>query len=142
MPAGTDEAPTWADEKYVSLTTFKRDGTPRPTPIWIVGHDGGRLAAFTEPDQWKVKRARSNPRVELRPCDKKGLVPPDAPTATGTVEVSTDRAVFRSVARRIRAKYPLEGHLMLGGLYVKQALLRRNLRPECCLLITLDDLVT
>ena len=24
-----------ADEQFVSLTTFRRDGTPVPTPVWI-----------------------------------------------------------------------------------------------------------
>ena len=25
-----------ADEKYISLTTFKQDGTPVATPVWVV----------------------------------------------------------------------------------------------------------
>ena len=24
-----------ADERYVSLTTFKKDGTPVATPVWV-----------------------------------------------------------------------------------------------------------
>ena len=32
-----------ADEKYISLTTFKRDGTPVATPVWVVSDDGRRL---------------------------------------------------------------------------------------------------
>lgn len=138
MPHRSTPKPSWLDGNYVSLTTFRRDGTPRPTPVWIVALDDGRMAVFSEPEQWKVKRARATPRVELRPCDIKGRLAPDAPVVTGSVEVSTDPAIFRQVSKRIRAKYPIQGHAMVIGLRVKYAL-RRNLHPECCLLITLDD---
>ena len=30
---------TLSDEKYVLLTTFRKDGTAVPTPVWIVGLD-------------------------------------------------------------------------------------------------------
>jgi PPOX class probable F420-dependent enzyme len=42
-----------AQEKYVSLTTFKRDGTPVSTPVWCAGDDG-RLLVWTGASTWKV----------------------------------------------------------------------------------------
>jgi uncharacterized protein len=35
-----------ADEKYISLTTFKRDGTAVATPVWVVSDDGRRLLVW------------------------------------------------------------------------------------------------
>ena len=36
-----------ADEKYILLTTFRRDGTPVPTPVWVVSLDEGKLGFWT-----------------------------------------------------------------------------------------------
>ena len=38
---------TISDEKYVSFTTYRKNGEPKPLPIWIVDlGDGEHLAAF------------------------------------------------------------------------------------------------
>ena len=44
---------TLAGEKYISLTTFKQDGTPVATPVWVVSDDGRRLLVWTGPQTWK-----------------------------------------------------------------------------------------
>lgn len=54
--------------KYVLLTTFTKDGRPKPTPIWIAP-DGDRALVITEKNAWKVKRIRNTPRVTLAVCD-------------------------------------------------------------------------
>jgi uncharacterized protein len=61
-----------AGEKYISLTTFKRDGTPVATPVWVVSDDGRRLLVWTGPETWKVKRLRLNPRVVVAASDLRG----------------------------------------------------------------------
>ncbi len=61
-----------AGEKYISLTTFKQDGTPVATPIWVVSDDGRRLLVWTGPKTWKVKRLRRNPRVVVAASDLRG----------------------------------------------------------------------
>ena len=61
-----------AGEKYISLTTFKRDGTPVATPVWVVSDDGRRLLVWTGPETWKVKRLRRNPRVLVAASDLRG----------------------------------------------------------------------
>ncbi len=56
-------APSFADvikAEYVSLTTFTKDGRPKPTPIWIAP-DGDRALVITGKDSWKVKRIRNTP---------------------------------------------------------------------------------
>lgn len=39
--------------KYVSLTTFRKDGTPVATPLWAA-LDGDRLVLWTRTESWKV----------------------------------------------------------------------------------------
>jgi uncharacterized protein len=61
-----------ADEKYISLTTFKQDGTPVATPVWVVSDDGQRLLVWTSSQTWKVKRLRRDPRVIVTASDFRG----------------------------------------------------------------------
>lgn len=65
---------TLAGEKYISLTTFKGDGTAVATPVWVVSDDGRRLLVWTGPDTWKVKRLRRDPRVVVAASDYRGRV--------------------------------------------------------------------
>jgi PPOX class probable F420-dependent enzyme len=59
--------------KYVSLTSFKRDGTGIATPVWFVTDDG-RLLVLTASDSLKVRRISRNPEVTLAPCSASGRV--------------------------------------------------------------------
>jgi PPOX class probable F420-dependent enzyme len=62
-----------ADEQFISLTTFKRDGTPVSTPVWVAGGHG-RLLVHSAADTWKVKRIRRNNHVRVAPCGATGKV--------------------------------------------------------------------
>ena len=46
------------------MTTFTKDGRPKPTPVWGVP-DGDRLLVITDDGSWKVKRIRNAPRVTI-----------------------------------------------------------------------------
>lgn len=61
-----------ANERYLSLTTFKRDGTPVSTPVWVVSDDGRRLLVWSAATTWKVRRLRRDPRVLVAPCTFRG----------------------------------------------------------------------
>jgi PPOX class probable F420-dependent enzyme len=61
-----------ADEKYISLTTFKQDGTPVATPVWVVSDDRQRLLVWTGMQTWKVKRLRRDSRVIVTASDFRG----------------------------------------------------------------------
>ena len=61
------DSPALAKEPFVSITTFKRDGTPVSVPVWCAA-DNGTLLDFSEADSWKVKRIRRDPHVRLAPC--------------------------------------------------------------------------
>ena len=62
-----------AAERYVSVTTFRRNGTGVPTPVEFVV-EGDSLFFRTLPDAAKVKRIRREPRVLLAPCTMRGKV--------------------------------------------------------------------
>ena len=57
--------------RYLSVTSFKRDGTGVATPLWFVS-DGGRLFALTDLRSAKVRRIRHNPQVLVAPCRANG----------------------------------------------------------------------
>ena len=57
--------------KYLSLTTFKRDGTAVPTPVWVAAVDD-RLLVWTQADSGKAKRLRNSGAVLIAPCDSRG----------------------------------------------------------------------
>jgi PPOX class probable F420-dependent enzyme len=96
-------APTFAEvskAKYVLLTTFTKDGRPKPTPIWAAP-DGDRLLVITEKDAWKVKRIRNTSRVTLAPCDMKGNVKGEAVEAVATIlDPSQTEMVYQAIGKR------------------------------------------
>lgn len=61
-----------ARERYISLTTFRRDGSTASAPVWVVSDDGERLLVWTGANTWKVKRIRRDPRVLVAACDYRG----------------------------------------------------------------------
>jgi PPOX class probable F420-dependent enzyme len=119
-----------AAEKFVSLTTFKRDGSTVSVPMWIAG-DGDRLVVWTPADAWKVKRLRRDPRIELTPCGRTGKVEPGAPVLRGTAEVVSDEPAVAHAARRIRHKYGLQFRVIT----FVEALLSGGRKPRVALRI-------
>jgi uncharacterized protein len=59
--------------KYVSLTTFRRDGTAVSTPVWFVPENGSLLVE-TDGNSYKVKRIRRNDNVSVASCNATGHV--------------------------------------------------------------------
>ncbi|MGV0814778.1 PPOX class F420-dependent oxidoreductase [Mycolicibacterium boenickei] len=96
-------APTFADvakANYVLLTTFTKDGRPKPTAIWAVP-DGDRLLVITEADSWKVKRIRNTPRVTVAICDMRGNPKSEAVEATATVlDRSHNGEIYDGIGKR------------------------------------------
>jgi PPOX class probable F420-dependent enzyme len=87
--------------KYVSLTTYRRDGTAVATPVWHVMSDG-ELIVVSEASAWKVKRIRNDSRVIVTVCDLRGRVAPGAPSAAGTARLLDDTGT--QAARRLLAR--------------------------------------
>lgn len=59
--------------KYLSLTTYRRDGSPVSNPLWFV-EDHGRLVLATAADSHKVKRLRRNAAAMVAPCTARGIL--------------------------------------------------------------------
>lgn len=97
MPADLDAA------KYVSFTTYKKDGNAISLPVWVVPFEGG-YAFTTDHDAFKVKRVRRDPRATLAVSTFKGLVAVDATVYEGTAVV-LDGPDSQRVATLVRKKY-------------------------------------
>jgi PPOX class probable F420-dependent enzyme len=94
-------------EEFVSLTTYRRSGVAVSVPVWIAASadDDGALLITTTRRSGKVKRVRHDPRIELRPCARRGEVAADAPTVSANAEIVEDPAEVRRLREAIRAKY-------------------------------------
>ena len=125
-----------ASEQYVSLTTYKRDGSPKALPVWIVGAGGGRLAFVTSSQSWKIKRIRNDPRVQLQPSDRSGKVSPGAPTVSGTAEI-TDQAEFERIRNLVQSKYGFMW-TVIGLIARVRRLFGSSESTDCAVIITPD----
>ncbi|MET9323068.1 PPOX class F420-dependent oxidoreductase [Streptomyces sp. NPDC003038] len=110
--------------RYVSLTTFRKDGTPVSTPVWAVA-DSGELYIWTRSDSWKVKRIRNNGRVTVTACDVRGRVEEGAPALEGQARL-LDEAGLRRVRKLMSRKYTWQ----FWAVDVPATLARRGKRPH------------
>ncbi|HEY1678652.1 MAG TPA: PPOX class F420-dependent oxidoreductase [Candidatus Sulfotelmatobacter sp.] len=60
-------------QKYISLTTFRKNGAGVATPVWF-GEEDGKLYVMTLSKMGKTKRVRNNPQVRVAPCTFRGKV--------------------------------------------------------------------
>lgn len=104
-------SPTIANERYVLFTTFKRDGNPVNTAVWIAPFGAGQACFTTGGDSAKVKRLRNNPRVTLQKCDYKGRTEPGTPVVEATARVVTG-ADCEPVNVAMRKKYAIQFRLL------------------------------
>ncbi|WP_431874346.1 PPOX class F420-dependent oxidoreductase [Amycolatopsis sacchari] len=118
-------------EKYVLITTYRKDGTPVATPVWAAPYHG-ELAVWTERKSGKVKRIRRDGTVRLQACDVRGRKT-HGPEFTGHARVLDD-ADITPVRRALERKY---------GFVARVALLYSRLRPpkgrNTCLAIRVDE---
>ncbi len=107
--------------KYCVLITYKKDGTPMPSPLWF-GVGDGKLYAETGADDWKVKRIRRDPTVRVAPSDTRGK--PKGPPFVGTArivrkedEAAVDRFIqanygwYRTIYERLLARRVATAHI-------------------------------
>lgn len=123
-----------AAEQFVALTTFKRNGDPVTTPMWI-GRDGPDLFMWTPTDSWKVKRVRNNPRVLLAPCSRFGKVDEGIEPVEGRAVVLTDADAVERLRKVIQRKYGL-GYRIITTI---EMIIARGRKPRVVLRITLPD---
>jgi PPOX class probable F420-dependent enzyme len=93
-----------SDEKYMRLTTFKRDGTPVSSPVWLVPLEGDKVGFWTSSGSGKAKRLGHTQHVTVQPSDGRGRVKP------GTQPIDANALVVRgaefdAISAKIKAKY-------------------------------------
>jgi len=92
------------DEKYILLTTFRRDGTPVATPVWSASLGDGRIGFWTSSGSGKAKRLAHTERVTVTPCDARGRVKAGAATVEATARLVTGEEL-QEIRKRIISKY-------------------------------------
>jgi len=112
--------------KYVSLTTFRRDGTPVSTPVWFVS-ENGNLLVETDGDSYKVKRIRRDDHVTVTSCNAMGRVTGEGVPARATILPAEE---LPRVERMLRRKYRLDYIFVLPIYLLVQRLRGRPLRYE------------
>ena len=99
---------TLAASRYISLTTFRRDGTPVATPVWLV-READALLVTTQGSSGKAKRIRNNPQVSVAPCNARGRTTGEAVPAVATLLGPEETA---RVTRLVSRRYGLLGWLL------------------------------
>ena len=96
--------------RYLSVTSFKRDGTGVATPLWFVS-DGERLFALTDLHSAKVRRMRHNPRVLVAPCGAGGKLRGEPLPARA--EVLTESTDLERVRELLIGRYKISYRLVM-----------------------------
>jgi len=120
-----------ADERFVSLTTYRRNGEGVATPVWVA-RDGDALIVLTPEESYKVGRVRADPRVRLAPSTRTGRVKDGGPLVEGTAEVVADPVQTGRQRDLIRRKYGWQYRVTL----LIERLLARREKPRVILRIT------
>lgn len=100
------------DQRFVSLTTFRRTGEPVPTTVWVA-RDGDALVAFTPVKAGKLKRLRHTSRVEVVESSRRGKVDDAARPVVGEAQVDTSASGLAHVSGILRRKYGIEYRLVM-----------------------------
>jgi PPOX class probable F420-dependent enzyme len=112
-----------SDEKYIRVTTFKKDGTAVSTPTWVVALDGGKIGFYTSSTSGKAKRLKNNPKVIVQPSDARGRAKPDTLPSEGIAAVVTGAkrdAIYELVVAKYGFMTKLTRFLAKVGGFVKR----------------------
>jgi PPOX class probable F420-dependent enzyme len=134
MTASADLA-TLDRGKYIRLTTFKRDGTAVPTPVWFAV-DGSTLLVWTDAASGKAKRVRNDGRVEVAPSDGRGK--PTGAVRSGTARQVDDEGTRRRAHDLLNRKYGVVKRTIEVGMEAARIARRRPKGADAILEITLE----
>jgi uncharacterized protein len=91
-------------ESYISLASYRKNGSLVETPVWAAPLDG-KLVVFTLRETYKVKRVQGNPAVRVAKCDVRGKVLGE--WHEGTCKIVTDTDYEKRAYAALRKKYGL-----------------------------------
>lgn len=98
--------------RYISFVSYKRDGSPVPTAVWVVPFEDG-YAFTTDPDAWKVKRVLRDPNVTVQASNVRGRPKNGAPIHRGRAVVLSEAQVG-GVRLALRRKYWFAYRVLFG----------------------------
>ncbi len=101
-----------ARARYLSLETYRRDGTAVRTPLWFAADGDGVVYVYSRADAFKVKRLRRAPGCRVAACDVRGKVL--GPWLEATAEVVDGEMAARGMGLLDRRYWPWKQ--MLGVL--------------------------
>ncbi len=124
-----------ANERYVSFTTYTRDGRAKSGPVWIADLGDGTVGFTTASSSYKVKRLGNDPRCTLQPCDSRGNLVDGSEPVSGTAVASVEN--FPVVKPKVLSKYGMQYRMIdLVGKGAK--LIGRGSGTDTGVVITLD----
>lgn len=94
-------SPDLTDERFISLLTYRRSGEAVATPVWFA-KDGGDLLVGTFSGSGKAKRLAHTRKVQVAPCNFRGLVKSDYLDAVATLAPPEDA---ETIGASLEAKY-------------------------------------
>jgi hypothetical protein len=100
--------------QYILLTTYKKDGTAVPTPVWV-SSSGTKLFVLTDANAGKVKRIRNRGHVVIAPCDARGGG--QGASVDASARLIDDPAEWTKIDALHKAKYGFQYRAM--GLFTK-----------------------
>ncbi len=121
-----------ADEGYVSLATYRRNGNEVRTPVWIAKVED-YFYVFSEGTAGKVKRIRANGRARLAACTSRGYIRSD--WLESRARIVTEAGVIEAAYRALRNKYGWKMQLVdvfskLIGRYNKRVIIELQIAQD------------
>jgi PPOX class probable F420-dependent enzyme len=93
-----------ADQKYMLFTTFRRNGNPVSTPVWVVNLGEHEVGFWTSSGSGKAKRLAHTSRVTVQPCNGRGVVKGGTEPVAATARLVTG-SDLDAIRQRVVAKY-------------------------------------
>jgi uncharacterized protein len=88
------------NQKYVSLTTFRKNGSTIATPVWF-GEENNKLYVMTISTTGKVKRVRNNTQVRVAPCTMRGkVIGPEFPATARLLPPEAHAFARKTITRK------------------------------------------
>jgi uncharacterized protein len=109
-PGGSLARVALADERYMLLTTFRRDGRPVSTPVWWVDLGSGNYGFWTSSTAGKVKRLAHTARVTVQPCNARGVVTEGSELLEASARVVSGPEL-EGVRTAVKAKYGFQAKI-------------------------------
>jgi len=93
------------NEKYINLTTFRKNGKAVPTAVWFITQNG-RLYVHTGSQTGKAKRLRANGRAQVAVSDARGNPKGEFIPAAG--QQVNNAELVKKIEAAFRQKYGLQ----------------------------------